>query len=121
MSAINYIPNIHILSFGVSDGPQGAGAGSPEGVATGYPGYSWTNTSNGDLYVFNGTPGDNTGWVLVTGGGGGGSGATFAGTGTPEGHQVGSPGNTYTQTDTGSFWVKLTGSATNSGWLEIVQ
>lgn len=118
MSQTSYIPQIFIQSFGVQDGPQGAGVGSPEGVAFGYPGYVYTNKSNGDLYTFNGTGGTNTGWVKVTGAGG--VGATMSGTGSPQGVSTASPGNTYLDVATGNFWVKQTGTATNTGWLELI-
>lgn len=49
-----------------------------------------------------------------------GSGATFAGAGTPQNAQVGSPGNTYLDTSGNHFWVKATGTGTNTGWVEIV-
>lgn len=44
---------------------------------------------------------------------------TFSGTGSPEGVVTASPGSTYLQTESGSFWMKQTGTG-NTGWLEIV-
>ena len=41
------------------------------------------------------------------------------GVGSPEGVKTANPGTTYTQTDTGSFWTKLTGTG-NTGWLELI-
>lgn len=118
MSQTSYTPQISILNFGVQEGPQGSGVGSPEGVAYGYPGYVYTNTATGNFYTFNGTAGANTGWVEVTGGDG--SGAAFAGSGSPQGVTTASPGNTYIDTATGNFWVKQTGTGTNTGWLELI-
>lgn len=51
--------------------------------------------------------------------GGGGGGGGLSGIGSPEGVQTANPGTTYTQTDTGSFWTKLTGAG-NTGWLELI-
>lgn len=50
-------------------------------------------------------------------GGGGGSGLTFStGSGSPEGVVVGSPGDTYWDTLNDFYYVKVTGTATNTGW-----
>ncbi len=54
----------------------------------------------------------------ITNGGGVGGGG-LAGAGSPEGVVTANPGTTYTQTDTGSFWTKLTGVG-NTGWLELI-
>lgn len=51
------------------------------------------------------------------GGGGGGGGCSLAGSGSPEGAVVGSPGCTYVRIDTGGFWYKSTGAG-NTGWTE---
>lgn len=40
--------------------------------------------------------------------------------GDPEGAVVGSPGMTFYNTTDGSFWVKATGSQTNTGWIELI-
>jgi len=76
--------------------------------------------SNGDVYVDrdSGTAYTKSGgvWSLVTGGGASG----LAGVGSPEGAQVGSPGQTYVATDSNNFWVKVTGSATNTGWVALI-
>lgn len=51
------------------------------------------------------------------GGGGGGSGLAFStGSGSPEGVVVGSPGDTYWDTSLSLFYLKVTGTATNTGW-----
>lgn len=53
----------------------------------------------------------------VAGGGGGGGGLTFStGTGSPEGTVSGSPGDTYWDTSTNFYYVKVTGTATTTGW-----
>lgn len=54
------------------------------------------------------------------GGGGGGTGATYSGSGSPEGSQTGSPGNTYWDATNNVFYVKDTGSGTNTGWRELI-
>lgn len=41
-----------------------SGSGHPEGVATGViVGQTYFRTDTGELYLFNGTPGNNTGWT----------------------------------------------------------
>lgn len=58
--------------------------------------------------------------ALDSGLGGGGTGAGgLAGVGSPEGVVTGSPGQVYTQTDTGGFWNKVTGTG-NTGWNQLV-
>jgi len=57
--------------------PQGGinqvtGTGSPEGVVTGYIGYKYRDTSNGDLYEKASGDNTNTGWTLINAAGGGG-------------------------------------------------
>jgi hypothetical protein len=55
--------------------------------------------------------------LLDGGGGGGGSGLTWSsGAGAPEGVVIGSPGDRYWDTNTDFEYVKLTGTATNTGW-----
>lgn len=56
-------------------------------------------------------------WASQISGGGGGSGLTFStGSGSPEGVVVGSPGDTYWDTLNDFYYVKVTGTATNTGW-----
>lgn len=51
-------------------------------------------------------------------GGGGGSGLTFStGSGSPEGVVTGSPGDTYWDTANDFYYIKVTGTATNTGWM----
>jgi len=57
---------------------------------------------------------------LLASGGGGGTGATYSGSGSPEGVQTGSPGNTYWDATNDVLYVKDTGTATNTGWKELV-
>ena len=55
--------------------------------------------------------------VAGGGGGGGGGGLAFStGAVAPEGVVIGSPGDTYWDTVTGFYYVKVTGVATNTGW-----
>lgn len=55
--------------------------------------------------------------VVDNGGGGGGGGLAFStGTGSPEGVVSGSPGNTYWDTNADTYYVKVTGTGTNTGW-----
>lgn len=121
MSQTNYVPQIFVQTFTADYGPQGAGTGSPEGVATGYPGYTYVDVTGPTLYIFSGTPGETTGWSSVSGGGGGGGTlTTLSGTGSPNGAATGNPGYTYTQVDNSSLWAKITGTGTNTGWTQIV-
>lgn len=53
---------------------------------------------------------------IMVGGGGGGGLSFSTGTGSPEGSVVGSPGDTYWDTATGFYYIKVTGTATNTGW-----
>lgn len=46
--------------------------------------------------------------------------AGYAAAGSPEGAVVASPGATYLNTTDDSFWVKKTGTLTNTGWIAIV-
>jgi hypothetical protein len=63
--------------------PTFKNAGSPEGIQTATAvGQSYVNTTNGELWVYNGTPPSNTGWVLQ-----GSTNApfpTFTGSGSPK-------------------------------------
>lgn len=121
MSQTNYVPQIAALTMLPLDqfATNKSGVGSPEGVVTAFPGQTYVNTSNGNLYVFNGVAAANTGWVLITSGGGG-SGATLSGSGAPNGLITGSPGNTYLNTVTNNFYVKATGTASNTGWIALI-
>jgi hypothetical protein len=47
------------------------------------------------------------------------SGSGLSGAGSPEGVQVGSPGQTYFDTTAKGFWVKDTGVG-NTGWLQLI-
>lgn len=57
--------------------------------------------------------------VDLLGGGGGGLGAGLAGVGSPEGVVAARPGQVYTDTSTGGFWNKLTGTG-NTGWQNLI-
>lgn len=93
-----------------------AGSGNPNtNGTTALPDTLYFNTDGSNTIY---TTTDGTTWVQFAGSGGGVT--TLSGTGSPNGSKVGSPGWTYTQTDTGSFWVKTSGTTTNTGWLEIV-
>lgn len=56
----------------------------------------------------------------INDGGGSGGGGTSAGSGSPEGVVVGSPGDTYLDTATNDFYAKATGSGTNTGWVALL-
>jgi hypothetical protein len=47
--------------------PTFEGSGNPEGSVIGQNGYSYADVNNGGLYIFQGTPGDDTGWQQVGG------------------------------------------------------
>ncbi len=53
----------------------------------------------------------------IAGGGGGGGG--LSGSGSPQGAQVASPGQTYWDTAGQSLWVKNTGVG-NTGWVQLI-
>lgn len=53
-------------------------------------------------------------------GGGTGSSCCHSGTGSPEGVVTGDPGHTYIDTSNGFFYVKTSGTGTNTGWLAVV-
>jgi hypothetical protein len=55
---------------------------------------------------------------IVGAGTGGGGGLT--GAGSPEGAVTANPGTTYYDPATGAFWVKATGTGTNTGWHQLV-
>lgn len=57
-------------------------------------------------------------YLLANGGAGGGGGGE-SGTGSPEGVVTASPGTTYYDTASGSFWVKGSGTG-NTGWVPLV-
>ena len=55
---------------------------------------------------------------ILSGGGIGGGG--LSGSGSPEGVETASPGTTYLDVDADSLWVKKTGEATNTGWIQLI-
>ena len=57
--------------------------------------------------------------LLNGGGSGGGLGSGLAGPTDPEGVVAARPGQVYTNTTTGSFWNKLTGTGT-TGWQALI-
>lgn len=57
--------------------------------------------------------------LLNGGGSGSGIGSGLAGAVNPEGVVAARPGQVYTNTTTGSFWNKLTGTGT-TGWQELI-
>lgn len=50
----------------------------------------------------------------------GGSGGGIVGTGSPNGAVVGNVGQNYTDTAAQTFWIKETGNATNTGWVQFI-
>lgn len=90
-------------------------AGDPNGTAT--------SSNEGDICIDTTTPGiwqsteggSDTAWVPFATGGF----PTFTGSGSPEGSQVGSVADTYLDTTAGGFYSKLTGTATDTGWMII--
>lgn len=57
--------------------------------------------------------------ALVDGAGSGGGGSGLSGAGSPEGSVTASPGTTYLDTSTNSFWAKSSGSG-NTGWFQLI-
>lgn len=57
--------------------------------------------------------------IAAAGGGGGSSGATV-GTGSPQGVVTANPGAFYWDTTGKSLWIKDTGTATSSGWYQLL-
>lgn len=110
-----YVPTVkHPNPANVGTASITTGSGNPTGT-TALPGTVYYDTVGSTFYY----TADGTTWTAIAGGGGGTT-TTLNGTGSPEGAITGSPGWTYLQTDTGSFWVKKTGTATNTGWLELI-
>lgn len=71
------------------------------------PPYTWVPSRNYDCTC-----------AASSGGGGSGSGG-LAGSGSPEGVITASPGQVYTDTSTGGFWNKVTGSGA-TGWQNLI-
>ena len=108
-----------ILPDGPPFSPCGFGevrfcSGVPD-AATGEDGDIGINTINSDVYSkANGV------WTLIVGGGGSGGGFTV-GVVDPNGNGVtGSPGDGYVNTANKTLWIKETGVATDTGWLQFV-
>lgn len=73
------------------------------------------------IKVANGTLTDDGGGIVtLTTGGGSGADGTLYGTGSPEGAVSGSRGDTYIDTATITFWSKISGDATATGWAQVV-
>lgn len=64
------------------------------------------------------SPVGGTGAVTINASGGGSVG--IVGTGAPNGAVVGSIGQNYTDTAAQTFWIKETGNATNTGWVQFI-
>lgn len=117
----NYSPNPSGTVSSQSYGNLGnlRGSGDPNGVVYGRSGWSFYDLDSDTLYFNTGT-GRNATWTEFAGGGGGGGiGATYSGSGTPEGVQSGDPGNLYWDATNNVLYVKDTGAG-NTGWREIV-
>lgn len=56
---------------------------------------------------------------LLGGGGSSSVGGGLAGVGSPEGVVTARPGQVYTDTSTGGFWNKITGTG-NTGWQQLI-
>lgn len=50
----------------------------------------------------------------------GGSGGGIVGTGPPNGSVVGNVAQNYTDASAQTFWIKETGNATNTGWVQFI-
>jgi hypothetical protein len=64
------------------------------------------------------SPVGGTGNVTITATGGSAGG--IVGTGAPNGSVVGSVGQNYTDSAAQTFWIKETGNATNTGWVQFI-
>lgn len=53
-------------------------------------------------------------------GGGGGNANAYSGVVPPNGVQTGSVPDTYTDTSANTFWIKTSGTATNTGWTQFI-
>jgi len=88
-----------------------SGDGAPSD-ADGSDGMYYLDLISGDVYFkSNGT------WNLFTGGSGGGF---TVGVVDPNGAVTGSPGDGYVNTANKTLWIKETGVATDTGWLQYV-
>jgi len=74
-----------------------------------------TASSGGSATIISGVGTFGGGGSAVIGGGAG-----VVGTGSPEGAVTSDPGTTYFDTSGTAFWVKATGTGTNTGWTQIV-
>lgn len=73
------------------------------------------------IKVANGTLTDDGGGIVTLAtGSGSGSGGTLSGAVDPNGSATGDPGYTYVNTAANTFWVKTSGTGTNTGWLQFV-
>lgn len=59
-------------------------------------------------------------WISIPFSGGSGTTTTLSGAGSPEGVVIGSPGWTYYDTTNNIFYAKKTGTATNTGWQNLI-
>ncbi len=56
---------------------------------------------------------------MTDGGGSGSGGVGLSGTGSPQGVVTANPGAVYTDTSTGAFWNKVSGTG-NTGWQNLI-
>lgn len=68
-----------------------------------------------------------SGWMILQrilgatiDGGGGGGGGVAPGVVDPNGNVTGDPGDTYWNSANGTFWVKSSGTGTDTGWSQVV-
>lgn len=65
------------------------------------------------------SPPSGTGAVTINASGGSSTGG-IVGTGAPNGAVVGNVGQNYTDSAAQTFWIKETGNATNTGWVQFI-
>lgn len=101
----------------------GTGIGVSPAGGTGNVTITNTGAAGGVTSIVAGTnvtisPVGGTGAVTINASGGGAGG--IVGTGAPNGSVVGSVGQNYTDTAAQTFWIKETGNATNTGWVQFI-
>jgi hypothetical protein len=121
MPEVNYVPNpaspwiAPTVYYGHT---TASGDGDPNTIAViGWPGDKYLDKLTGDRYTKESGDGTTTGW---TNDGSAVSGVGISGSGSPESVVTADPGTTYWDATNNIFYVKDSGTGTNTGWREII-